>query len=208
MFFDIFNSLCQINGETANSVCRKLGFSNSTASYWKKSPNPPKREALEKIAEYFGVSVNYLLGKDDPALKSNVGAVHTDNIRMIPVYESVSAGFGAYADNHIISYQPLLVVSDYEAEETLCIRVTGDSMYPKIEDGDLIQVHKQDSVDSGDIAVMLLDGEEGLVKKVKYGSDWIELVSLNPMYSPRRFEGEDVMRLRVVGKVKAVIHKF
>ena len=74
-------------------------------------------------------------------------------------------------------------------------------MYPKIEDGDIIVVRKQDSVDSGDIAVLLLDGDEGLVKKVNYGSDWIELVSINPEYKPRRFEGREVLRLRVVGKV-------
>lgn len=74
-------------------------------------------------------------------------------------------------------------------------------MYPKIEDGDIIIVRKQTSVDSGDIAVLLLDDDEGLVKKVNYGSDWIELVSINPEYKPRRFEGREVLRLRVVGKV-------
>lgn len=95
-----------------------------------------------------------------------------------------------------------------EAAETIAIRVTGDSMYPKIEDGDLIQVHKQDSVDSGSIAVMLLDGEEGFVKKVEYGPDWIELHSINPLYPVRRFEGEEVLRLRVVGLVKGVFHEF
>ena len=77
-------------------------------------------------------------------------------------------------------------------------------MYPKIEDGDLIQVHKQDSIDSGEIAVVLLDGEEGLVKKVIYGPTWIELHSINPMYPVQRFEDADVLRLRVVGKVKGV----
>ena len=48
----------------------------------------------------------------------------------------------------------------------------------------------------------LLDGEEGLVKKVVYGSDWIELHSINPYYPVRRFDGEEVLRLRVVGLVK------
>ena len=78
-------------------------------------------------------------------------------------------------------------------------------MYPKIEDGDIIQVYKQDSVDSGSIAVILLDDDEGLVKKVYYGDDWIELHSINPMYPVMRFEKEDVTRLRVVGLVRKII---
>ena len=66
-------------------------------------------------------------------------------------------------------------------------------------------MYKQSSVDSGTIAVVLLDGEEGLVKRVEYGADWIELHSINPMYKTMRFEGRDVLRLEVVGAVKKII---
>lgn len=209
MFWSIFYKLCVDNNTTPNGVAMKLGYSSAAASHWKKSPNPPKREALEKIANYFGVTVDYLLGKDEkPAPPrqepSNIGAVFSD-LRIIPVFESVSAGFGAYADNHIVDTMPLIIHSEYEAAETICIRVTGDSMSPLIEDGDIIQVHRQESVDSGDIAVVLLDGEEGLVKKVEYDTEWIDLISENPAYRTRHFEGEEVMRLRVVGKVRRVI---
>ena len=133
---------------------------------------------------------------------SNISAIYNKNIRMIPVFESVSAGFGAYADDQILDYCPFIINSEKEASETIAIRVSGDSMSPKIEDGDIIRVHKQESVDSGSIAVVLLDGEEGLVKKVVYGDDWIELHSINPYYPVRRFDGEEVLRLRVVGLVK------
>ena len=66
-------------------------------------------------------------------------------------------------------------------------------------------MHKQDSVDSGSIAVLLLDGDEGLVKKVEYGPDWIDLISINPEYSPRHFKGSEVTRLRVLGLVRQII---
>lgn len=135
-------------------------------------------------------------------IESNISAIYQKNIRLLPVFESVSAGFGAYADDQVIDYCPFIISSEKEAAETIAIRVSGDSMSPKIEDGDIIRVHKQESVDSGSIAVVLLDGEEGLVKKVVYGDDWIELHSINPYYPVRRFEGEEVLRLRVVGLVK------
>ena len=77
-------------------------------------------------------------------------------------------------------------------------------MFPTIDDGDIIQVHKQTSVDSGSVAVVLIDGEEALVKKVVYGKEWIELHSFNPMYKIMRFNGRDVLRVRVVGLVKKV----
>lgn len=168
-------------------------------------------DVIEKIATATGVTARYLMGWDDEKSKngtSNITAVFDDSFRMIPVFESASAGFGAYADDQIVDYAPFRIMSDIEAQETIAIRVQGDSMSPKIEDGDLIQVHKQESVDSGSIAVVLLDGDEGLVKKVVYGDDWIELHSINPYYPPRRFEGEEVLRLRVVGLVKGVFRSM
>ena len=87
----------------------------------------------------------------------------------------------------------------------MCIKVSGDSMYPKIEDGDIIVVRKQSSVDNGQIAVVLIDGEEGVVKKVNSGKNFMELLSINPMYPPRLFENEEVERISIVGLVKQII---
>ena len=131
-----------------------------------------------------------------------------DNIYKIPVFSTVSAGFGAYACNDIEDYIPVYISNPADVPDTIGIRVSGDSMYPKIEDGDIIIVRKQDSVDSGSIAVMLLDGDEGLVKKVEYGRNWIDLISINPEYKTRRFENEEVLRLRVVGLVIGSYKKF
>ena len=136
---------------------------------------------------------------------TNVVFLEEKNIHMIPVFETVSAGFGAIAHDDIIDYTPLYFHSSAEASETICIRVKGDSMYPKIEENDIIAVRKQDSVDSGTIAVVLLDGEEGLVKRVEYGVGWVELHSINPMYKTMRFEGTDILRLRILGAVKKII---
>lgn len=154
----------------------------------------------DRAKEVYPISQNreFLL-KDE---SSNIAAViNSDNIYRIPVFESVSAGFGAYASDEIMDYIPVMIKNPYDVDDTIAIKVKGDSMYPKIEDGDIIIVRKQTSVDSGDIAVLLMDGDEGLVKKVEYGSDWIELHSINPEYKTKRFEGREVLRLQVVGLV-------
>lgn len=162
-------------------------------------------DKIEAIAQVYGITPSYIMGWDNKTEPSNISAIYTDGIYKIPVFETVSAGFGAYASSDIIDYIPIFVRNPNEVPDLMGIRVSGDSMYPKIEDGDIIVVHKQSSVDSGSIAVVLLDDEEGLVKKVEYGKDWIDLVSINPEYKTRHFEGSEILRLQVVGLVKQVI---
>ena len=103
---------------------------------------------------------------------------------------------------------PLYIESDEEAENTMCINVEGDSMYPKIEDGDTIQVLRQSTCDNGDIAVILIDREEGVVKKVQFDENSTTLISFNPKYSPRVFVGEEQNRLMIQGVVKAIIKRL
>lgn len=125
----------------------------------------------------------------------------------IPVFTHVAAGLGAYAGNEITEYQSVPAEWIDNSEEYCIITVKGDSMSPKFEDGDQLLVKKQDSVDPGTIAVAIMDGENAVVKKVMYGKDWIELVSINPEYSPIRFEAEDVLRVRVFGTVERCIDR-
>lgn len=172
-----------------------------------------KLPILENMAKILGVNPNWLILKsNDPKPSrepSNISYVMgSQNIYNIPVFESVSAGFGAYASSEIVDYIPVVITNPADAEDTIAIMVIGDSMYPKIEDGDIITVRRQTSVDSGDIAVVLVDGDEGLVKRVVYGSTWIELQSINEDYPVQRFNGAEVTRLRVVGKVIGSYKKF
>ena len=200
-------------GFTLLEVAERIGVKEATVQRYESGAiKNIKYETVCKLAGVFGCDPGRLMGwsaRPGRAVlsegRSNVSAVITDGIQMIPVFESVSAGLGAYADSEVIDHVPLFVKNPVEAPSLIGIKVKGDSMYPKIEDGDIIIVRKQTSVDSGSIAVVLLDGEEGLVKKVEYGPDWIDLVSINPEYKTRRFEGEEVTRLQVVGLVKQVI---
>lgn len=210
--YDSIENLCKNNGISITQMCKETGISRASLSDLKFGRSKSlSAAALSKISAYFSVPINTIMGESNEMYQSkenkdgNTIVLPNRKIRMIPLYESVSAGFGALANDMIIDYVPLFIASDIEANETLCIKVTGNSMYPKIEDGDIVQVQRVDSVDSGKIAAILLDGEEGLVKRVVYGDDWIELQSINPEYPPKRFEGADVQRISVVGLVKKII---
>lgn len=199
--------LCKERGINVTEMCRACGVSRGSLgdikSGRKKMLSMP---AICKIADYFGVSVDRIAGKQ-PSVSNGV-ILEGKKIHMIPIFESVSAGFGTLAIDAVTDYMPLYFTDEKEAGETILVRVQGDSMYPKIEHGDLIQVQKQSSVDSGSIAVVLLDGEEALVKKVVYTKTCIELHSINPMYAPMRFEGSEVTRLEVLGIVRRVIKEI
>ena len=209
MFWNNFIKLCAQNNVKPNNVTKQLGLSTATATDWKKG-RIPRDVTLHKLADYFGVSVDYLLRTDEPSsptVRGNAIILDASKTRSIPVYESVSAGFGALAHNYVTEYIPMYINSDEEARETICIKVTGDSMSPEIENGDIIQVHKQPSVDSGSVAVVLLDGEEALVKQLIYDEDHIELHSFNTEYAPLCFAGAELMRIRVLGLVKNTLKK-
>lgn len=167
------------------------------------------RSSIVKFAQVLDVTPSYLMGWDEekksPPAEDKLYILDNSKIRRIPVYESVSAGFGASAQDYIVAYMPMFIESDSEAEETLGIKVVGNSMYPKIEDGDIVQVHKQSDVDNGRVAVVLIDGEEAVVKKFYHEENRIVLKSFNPEYPPRYFENEEMNRVQVLGLVKSVI---
>ena len=203
MFWNIFVSLCHSNEMSPSAVCKKLGLSTTMVTKW-KAGSVPRDTTLITIAEFFGVSVEYLKGEEE-STESEIVPLDQSNLRMIPLYGSVAAGFGAYASEDIQDYMPIYFHNPAEAQDTLCIKVKGDSMYPKIEDGDIIQVHKQEDVDSGQIAVVMVDDTDGYVKIVWRDNTGVDLESLNPLYAPMHFQGKEAQRVRIVGIVTQVI---
>lgn len=205
MFWENFYKLCLKIGKSPNAVAKELEISSGAITSW-KSGRCPHHKTMIKLADYFGVSVDYLLGKEEAPIRTpELSQIGVGDVRMIPLYESASAGFGSLALNEIVDYVPLYIPNQTEASETICIKVSGDSMSPQIENGDIVQVRKTQSIESGTVAVVLLDNDEGLLKRVTFGDNWIELRSANPMYKPMRFNGADTQRVRVVGTVVKII---
>lgn len=208
MFKKIFIRLCNERGVAPTTVCREIGLSNAAFSCW-TDDSIPRKTTLLKIAKYFNVTVDYLLGKEDtPLPQDTTGFTVADQskVHMVPVYDTVSAGFGTTAEDKPTEYIPMSFESEYDAENTICIRVKGDSMAPVINNGDIVHVFKRDFIERGYMAVVLVD-DEGFVKYLDYGTGWIELVSQNPMYRTMRFEGPELERVRVVGLVTGITRR-
>ena len=208
MFWKKFKFLCDKVGKSPNAVAKEIQLSSGIVSEWKKG-REPLAPTKKKVADYFHVPVEYFSDNEDdtPIPTDTTGfTVDQSNVKMIPVYETVSAGLGATAEDCPTEYIPMCFDNAYEAENTICIRVKGDSMSPVVNNDDLVHVLIQDVADRGAMAVVMVD-DEGFVKYMDYGTGWIELVSQNPMYRTMRFEGTDIERVRVVGIVTGITRR-
>ena len=192
---------------TQEALGAKIGVQKAAIQkYEKGTVRNIKRDSLIKLAQCLDTTPEYLLGWDETP--SNIEPINDAEYVMIPVIGRVAAGISCFAENNIVDYEPVLKNDVRDGEQYSFLRIVGDSMYPVFMDGDLVLVRCQSSVDSGSYAVVTIDGEDGVIKKVVYGKDFIELQSINPMYPPRRFEKEDVLRIRVFGLVKEIKRKF
>lgn len=193
---------------TLEDVAKRIGVAKSTIQRYEAGLiSSPKQPVLAAMAKAFNVKEEWLSGiSDDKELEATVS--YDDGMIPIPVLGEVSAGMGKYANDNITGYIFEEKESITDDCEYVYLRVSGDSMYPEFKEGDLVFVKCQPSVESGSYAVVMVDSELGMVKKVIYGDDFVELQSVNPMYPPKRFENEDVLRVRVFGLVKGMKRVF
>ena len=121
MFWENFYNLCERNNEKPLQVVKKIGIAAGSITKWKKG-SIPSGASLSKISEYFGVTVDELLKDNSPTPTTASETVPLDqsNLRMVPLYESVAAGFSAYASTDIQDYMPIYFHKPSEAEASPC----------------------------------------------------------------------------------------
>ena len=204
-------------GLTLDDIGEAVGVGKSTVKKWETGfISNMRRDKIDSLAKILKVSPSVFIQEDidyDEAVspfpkEDSIVILEDVKYYEVPRFESIAAGFGMIADSNPIGSDLLPFKCASEAEETMTVVVRGDSMYPKIEDGDVIAVRKQSSVDSGTVAAILIDEQDAVVKKVTYGDDWILLHSFNPEYKDREFRGKDVQRIRVLGRVMKIIKEM
>lgn len=187
-------------------LAEKTGIGKSAISQYMSGAFKPKQVRTEKIANALGVSVAYLMGYDEP----NIDIEQTAS-RAYPIIGEVAAGYGSEAveeETGDYEYIPIEWLRGHNPDNFFVLRVKGDSMYPDFQEGDCVLVHRQSSVDSGSIAVVIYDEENiATLKRVKYapGEPWMELIPINPMVPPKRIEDRELEPCMVLGEVRRLI---
>ena len=187
---------------TQQALADRLGISKSSVNMYERGEREPGIPALEAIADLFNVDMNYLLGKSDiPRSCPEEGdLIPFAPTHRIPILGRIRAGLPLYAEEHVEGYT---FTELNGGAEYFALRVTGDSMNAaRIGDGDTLIVRRQETVDNGQIAVVMVGDDEATVKRFFCSGHSVTLMpqSTNPQHQPQIYDTRETS-IRIVGLV-------
>lgn len=196
-------------------VAKAIGVSRARYSHYENNHVEPDVELIRKLANYFSVNTDYLLGVTDKNYNNSsymnenkTGYITNLDINptmiRIPVLGHITAGRPILAEEHIEEYTSIPKLNNYSDSELFMLKVKGDSMVgSRIYHGDRVVVKMQPEVENGEIAVVNVNGDEATLKKVKkLANGQTLLMPSNEKYEPILIDDESA---RIVGKVVQVI---
>lgn len=153
-------------------------------------------EMLQKIAHALGVSAGYLMGwESSEASEIPPGFEPLPKMSLVPRVGAIACGEPILAEQNIEDYDK--VPEDWHADFTLVCK--GDSMEPRIKNGDIVAIRKQLEVETGEIAAVRI-GDEATLKRVYLYPDHLVLQPENPTFPPIVLMGEDINTVTIEGK--------
>lgn len=224
-----FNELLKAARKKAKTtqvqLADKVNVTQGTIANWERGVREPDLDTIKRIAHALDVPPEYFI-KNDSSIKNETvimqtettpyptNAVKADPAARTPVqfWGKVSAGVGAYAEGIPIRTMAADDEDMQEGYEYAWLEVEGDSMFPDLQDGDYILVRVQDTAQSGDMVVALVDNgceTDGLVKRIEIEEgNHLALISTNPAYPPRVFIGDRMNDVRIFGVVVSSKRKW
>lgn len=210
MFGDILKKLREQSGISQRKLAEVLHVSQQTVGSWEVNRTTPSPEIMNKIADYFGVTLDSIYGRKT----TNNSSQHESRATRIPVYGCVAAGIPIEAIDNFDSTDPddWEEIDEHTAKsgEYFALRIKGDSMEPKMSSGDVVIVRKQPDVENGDVAIVCINGDEATCKKIKKTPEGVMLISFNPAYEPMFYSKKQVeeLPLTILGRVVELRAKF
>ena len=189
MFGERLKKLRKSAGFSQTALAGQLGVSQQAVGKWETGRATPDPSTIARIARLLGVSADAILG--------TAGSLAAE--ALVPVVGRVRAGYGALAfeEDYGQEYARVKDPSNY-----FYLVVRGDSMEPRIQDGDLALVHKQDTLENGDLGVLVYGDEgEGTLKRYIQRGNCVVLQPFNPAYNELVIKGDDLNRLHIAGRV-------
>lgn len=173
-------------------LAKAVGVGQSTVGMWESGKSVPEYKTLLKVADYFQVTVDYLMGK------TAVPTTVAPNIVRIPVLGAIPAGIPLEAIEEIIGWEEIPESMCAGGKEYFALEVKGDSMWPDYLPGDVVIVRKTPCFESGDVCVVYVNGYDATLKQVKSQDDGsLTLIPRNQSYPPRTYTKEEVMELPI-----------
>ena len=179
-------------GMTLLELANALGVREATAQRYESGEIKNLKQAtVLEMARIFNCSPAFLMGWEDNDRTASEG-------NALPLLGKIAAGQPILATEECEYFSP---INDTRAD--FCLRVKGDSMIGAgIKDGDIVFIRKQESVDDGEIAAVLVE-DEATLKRVYISNDAVTLISENPKYKPMVYTKKQCKNIRILGKAVA-----
>ncbi|MCG7342195.1 XRE family transcriptional regulator [Staphylococcus auricularis] len=184
---------------TLEQVGDLVGVGKSTVRKWETGDiENMKRDKIVKLAKALKVSPSYIMGIDEEQPQ-----LETLPVKKIPVVSQISAGLPIYSEENLIDYIYFATNKLNSDKEEFGLKVSGDSMDKIFQDGDIVVVEKDSIVENGQLGVVMINGYNGTVKRVRYNDDQIILIpeSNNPSHYPQVYSKND--EVKIIGRVVA-----
>jgi len=192
-------------GKSRQDMCEALGVKYTTFTDWVKGNSYPRIDKIELMANYFGINKSDLVESHNKIFESK----NNRSGISINVLGRVAAGIPIEAIEEIIDTEE--ITADLARTGTFFgLQIHGDSMEPRMCEGDVVIVRKQDDAESGEIVIATVNGSDATCKRLRKYRDGIELISNNPSYDPMFFSNEEIESkpVRIIGKVVELRGKF
>ncbi len=206
MFGDILKKLREQSGVSQKKLAEEIHVSQQTVGSWEVNRTTPNPDLMNRVADYFNVSLDYLLGRET----TNSSKEKTRRVGVkIPVLGYVPAGIPFEAVEDILDYEEISPEMARNGEH-FALKIKGDSMIPDIKNGDIVIVRVQPDVESGETAIVKVNGDDATCKRVVKHKTGISIVANNPNYEPIFFTNKEIEELpvTVVGKVVELRRSF
>ncbi|MDN7233168.1 LexA family protein [Staphylococcus haemolyticus] len=184
---------------TLEQVGDLVGVGKSTVRKWETGDiENMKRDKIVKLAKALRVSPSYIMG-----IEEEQPQIETLPVKKIPVVSKVSAGLPIYSEENLIDYIYFATNKLNSDKEEFGLKVSGDSMDKIFQDGDIVVVEKDSVVENGQLGVVMINGYNATVKRIRYNGDQIILIpeSNNSSHYPQVYGKND--EVKIIGRVVA-----
>lgn len=207
LYADRLRSLRLQKGLSQDQLASLLKISRSAVGMYETGQREPDFETGEAIADIFNVDMDYLIGRSDIPRKGDIIPPGFDPLplmRKVPLIGQIACGEPITAEENIADYVD--VPAQYHCD--FCLKCIGDSMIEaNINDGDIVYIRKQPTVENGDIAAVRI-GDEATLKRVYLDGDCVVLAPANSKYPPRSYRGQELEDIHIEGKAVGFTHWF
>ena len=216
-------------GITQEELGDVIGVTKTAISYYESGKRQLTADLLQKLSEYFGVSTDYIIGREDQPDPGWKVIQDPADLRfppkvfpaeplpdldretaLIPILGSVRAGYDNYAEENLEGYMTIDERLKAMHPDAYVLNVKGDSMEPEIKHGDIVICAPDVEIRNNDVAIICVNGEVGTVKRIRFEDDGLTLVPANPNYRKVHYSAEDVQSYPVSlqSKVIEVRHRY